>query len=367
MKIYMILTNSFSPDVRVYKEAKYLTKLGMDITILCWDRSKEMNLPHKEKKDGFLVVRFLILSTLGSGIKQFPAYFKFIKSCKNYIRENPCDILHCHDLDGVIAGNIASAGKIPYVFDMHEFYEKGCFIKRTVIREFVKRFINRSVSTLCVSSSMTNDYYSNQKHKLLLLKNYPDSNLIWSSPKTKSNTFRIGYHGTVRNQLMEFKALFEACKDFEDVRVDINGGGIDLESLRLMAKDYKNVYVHGQYNGVTESDNLYQNTDVVFLGYSSENANYHGEFEPVKYFEAILTCTPIIATKTLNIGLQTEKNLIGIAVDTKNPEEIKNAILKFKENSGFLSLCRENMKSIASLYDWNEAVKILDDIYLKKE
>lgn len=367
MKVYMILTNSFSPDIRVYKEAKYLAGLGIDVTILCWDRCKKTNLPKKEKKEGFLIVRFISPSKLGSGIKQLPAYFGFIKSCKNYIKQNPCDILHCHDLDGVIAGNIASTWKIPYVFDMHEFYETGHFVKKMMIRVMVKRFIRRSISTICVSSSMINDYYGNQKHKLLLLKNYPDSNIICSLQKTKSNVFRIGYHGTVRNQLQEFKALFEACKDMEDVRVDINGGGIDLDSLKVMAKNYKNVTVHGHYDGVLESNKLYQNTDVLFLGYSPENENYHGQFEPVKYFEAILTSTPIIATKALNIGIQIEKNMFGIAIDTRNPEEIKRAINIFKENSEFLSNCRENMRAMSPLYDWNEAVKILDKVYLKKE
>ena len=367
MKVYMILTNSFSPDVRVYKEAKYLVEIGLNVTILCWDRCKESNLPKIEIIDGISIVRLSKPSKLGSGWKQLPAYFGFIKLCRSYVKQNPCDILHCHDLDGVLAGNIASNGKIPYVFDMHEFYETGGFIKRAIIRGTVKSFIKRSIATLCVSSGVINDYYPKQKHKLSLLKNYPDSNFICSLPKTDSTVLRIGYHGTVRNQLQEFEALFEACKDFEDVRIDINGGGIDLDKLEQLSENYKNVFVHGQYDGISESNKLYQNTDVLFLGYNPKYKNYQVEFEPVKYFEAILTSTPIIATKSLNIGIQTVKNTFGIAVDTKKSEDIKSAVSTFKENSEFLSLCRENMKSAASLYDWNEAVKILSKIYLKKE
>lgn len=367
MKIYMILTNSFSPDVRVYKEAKYLVEQGMNVTILCWQRCKESNFPKKEIKDGILILRFLHPSTPGSGRKQILAYFGFIKSCRNYISSNPCDILHCHDLDGVIAGNIASRNNIPYVFDMHEFYERGCFIKKMAIRYLVIKFIKKSVSTLCVSTSMLNNYYANQKHKLLLLKNYPDSKFISNLPKTNSNIFRIGYHGTVRGQLREFEALFEACKDLENVCVDINGGGVDIDKLKVMANNYENVTIHGQYDGILDSNKLYQNTDVLFLGYSPENVNYQGEFEPVKYYEAILTATPMIATKALNIGVLTEKNKIGYAVDTRNSEEIRNAINTMKENHEFLLNCRENMNAQINLYDWNEAVKVLDKIYFKKE
>ena len=35
-KVYMILTNGFDPDVRVYKEAKYLVEKNFEVTILCW-------------------------------------------------------------------------------------------------------------------------------------------------------------------------------------------------------------------------------------------------------------------------------------------------------------------------------------------
>ena len=40
-KVYMILTNGFDPDVRVYKEAKYLVEKNFEVTILCWDRRCE--------------------------------------------------------------------------------------------------------------------------------------------------------------------------------------------------------------------------------------------------------------------------------------------------------------------------------------
>ena len=38
MKVIMILTNSFDPDLRVYKEAQYIASKGYEVEILCCDR-----------------------------------------------------------------------------------------------------------------------------------------------------------------------------------------------------------------------------------------------------------------------------------------------------------------------------------------
>ena len=41
MKVIMILTNGFAPDLRVYKEAKYLAQKCNEVEILCWDRENK--------------------------------------------------------------------------------------------------------------------------------------------------------------------------------------------------------------------------------------------------------------------------------------------------------------------------------------
>ena len=56
MKIIMVLTNGFFPDLRVYKEAKYLSKNGHDVEILCWDRDgryKEKPVEQIEKNKNY--------------------------------------------------------------------------------------------------------------------------------------------------------------------------------------------------------------------------------------------------------------------------------------------------------------------------
>ena len=70
MKIIMILTNGFAPDLRVYKEAKYLAQKGNEVQILCWDRENQYINKPVEQLGKIKIVRFFVQSKYGSGLKQ---------------------------------------------------------------------------------------------------------------------------------------------------------------------------------------------------------------------------------------------------------------------------------------------------------
>ena len=362
----MILTNAFPPDVRVYKEAKYLVSKGNKVTVLCWDKTPEWGLPSNEVIDGISIVRFGIPAIAGTGLKQLGAYYKYIKCCKKYLIWNSCDHLHCHDLDGSLAGYLARKGKTPYVFDMHEFYEKGRKIKKTLIHNVVMKLVKKAQAVIYVSNKSLETYGSDFADKFHILRNYSNPNFFLDCEKVKSNIFRVSYIGEVRNQVPEFVALFDAVKGMENVKVDIYGGGPDLEKLKAIQDRYSNVRVHGRYNGISESNCIYANTDVSFVAYNAQNPNYQGDFEPVKLYEAIFTGTPIIATESINPGKIARSEGFGLAVDTKNPEAIRKAIKKFIKNKLFYISCAENMKMAAHKFDWNVAVTVLDKIYAEE-
>lgn len=364
MIITMILTNAFSPDVRVYKEAKYLVGKGHKVTILCWDKTPEKGLPLRENKDGINIIRFGIPSVAGTGMKQSGAYFKFIRSCRKYLKKHKCDCLHCHDLDGALVGYLTRKAKTPFVFDMHEFYEKGSKTKKTIIHWFVMKLVSKAKAVIYVSNESLKRYGKQFGEKFYVLRNYSDPSFFTDCKKVSSERFRIAYIGEVRNQIPEFTALFEAVKGMDNVRVDIYGGGVDLPRLEELKNHYSNVTVHGRYDGIRESNRIYSNTDVSFIAYDTENPNYHGDFEPVKLYEAVITGTPIIATGDLNPGRLAEKERIGLSVDTKSADEIQNAIHRFISDKDFFEECKNNMEKIAVRYDWNNAVRILDRVYL---
>jgi glycosyltransferase involved in cell wall biosynthesis len=362
MKICMILTNNFDPDVRVNEEAIYLTRNGAQVEILRWDRSKDYKDTQSDTVDGVKFTRLGCFSVAGSGMKQLPAFFRFIRRVRRYLKDHPYDFYHLHDMDGGIVGAFALPKGAKYVMDMHEFYEAGSTIKRRLIRSVMLYLIRRSEASLYENDNYLSGSYKRYRDKLFSLRNYPDREIIERKEKTPSDVFRVGYHGAVRGQLPQFAALFEAVKDLPDVRVDVNGGGIDYEPLVQMAKDLDNVHVNGFYNGMTESTRLYQNTDALFCGYD-KHVPHHKDFDAVKFFEAILTATPMIMQCDISMGNKVIDRGYGLAVETDDAAEVKEAILRLKTDNVLYRRCQQNEIIDAEKYCWQSEVAVLKKIY----
>ena len=365
-KICMLLTNAFEPDVRVYKEAKYLVDKGCSVEILCWDRKKDSCRKRKERVDGINIIRFRKPSIAGTGFRQIGAFLGFVNACRKYCKKRHFDYFHCNDFDGAVVWSFIKNDKARMIFDMHEYYEGARGMSRIssfLIRKAIIYFIKRSNYSLYENDLYLKKAYDSVKNKLLQLKNYPDLDIIKFIPKKEAEEFRVGYHGDVRNQIPEFKTLFEAVKDISDIRVDIHGGGIDLPKLIELEQEYKNVYIHGPYNGLLESTELYANTDVVFAGYQPKAKRKEYE-EIVKFYECIVTGTPIIMTESyIGMALKINKYGFGLTCDTLDVESVKKAIVKLKEDKKFWKKCHQSELLEAPKYNWNNEVKVLDIAY----
>lgn len=362
MRICMILTHNVDPDVRVHEEAVYLTRNGAQVEILRWDRSKNTRDPETETVDGIKFTCFGCFSVAGSGMKQLPAFFRFIAKVRRYLKNHTYDYYHLHDMDGGIVGIFALPRGAKYVYDMHEFHEIGNTIKRKLCRIIVLRLIRRSIASLYENDRYLSGPYGRYRDKLFSLRNYPDKEIIERKEKTQSDVFRVGYHGAVRNQIPQFSALFTAVRDMPDVRVDVNGGGIDYEQLVQMAKGLDNIHVNGQYDGITESTRLYQNTDVLFCGYD-KHVPHHQNFDAVKFFEAIITATPMIMQCDISMGDKVVGRGYGLAVETDDAKEIREAIIRFMTDKELYQRCQRNEIRDADQYCWQNEVAVLKKVY----
>lgn len=365
MKILMILDNGFYPDVRVYKEAQYLISKGCSVEIVCWDHVKDMKKPKNEIIDGIEITRYKIPCKKYNKIEYARAYVKYLFKVKEYLKKCSYDYLHVHDLSDAVIGFLCRKRNTPYIFDMHEYYESGMPRKYRLDHMLVEFLIKHSKVSLYENDIYLDSAYAAVKSKLIPLKNYPDKNIVHYVAKYPSDIFRVAYHGEVRNQLAEFEALFKAVQDLENVRVDINGGGKDLPYLEKIAAKYKNVFINGPYDGTNEKvmSDFYANTDVLYCGYDPQDPNMQYLAEIVKYYEALCTGTPIIATKNLAIGMRTEKYQYGIAVNTRKPEEIKSAIVKLMNDRSFWDECSKHELFNSTSFNWQAAVTVLDNIY----
>lgn len=360
--VKMILTNGFDPDVRVYKEAKYLVFRGFDVEILCWDRENEYINRENDIVDGIRIKRFFPYSKYGTGFKQFRSYIRFIKECKEYLNNESYQYLHCHDLDGIIAGYFINKNNSNLVFDMHEFYEvNGKKQKiRYLVRAMVNYLQNKSDYIIHVNKAQTKVMLNKNKQKLVYLPNYPEKENYNGCEKSKADKLRISYIGVVR-QYNELKNLMDACKKMDDVKVSIHGSGVAYKELNDIKNNYNNVVVTGIYH-YTESAKLYSETDLLYALYPTTSIQYLTSY-PVKLFEAIITKTPIIVSKGTVLEDFVKEYGIGFTVDGSNVEDIRDLVKYINENRYILDEKIENLEKIQYDYSWEEVVKNLDEIY----
>lgn len=358
----MILTNRFDPDVRVYKEAKYLVSRGFDVEILCWDRENDYVDKEVEIVDGIRIKRFFPFSRYGTGYKQIKAYFQYINEIKKYLKNERYDYLHCHDLDGALAGYLIKNKNRKIIFDMHEFYEgQGRKQKiRLAIRFLVNYIQDKSEAIIYLNDIQKTTMKKSNFNKLIYLPNYPEKQNYLGCKKSKSDNLRISYIGAVR-QYKELKNLMDACKEMKDVHIAIHGAGVSYNKLKEIENKYYNVEVTGVYH-FSQSSEFYSQADILYAVYDPDIDNWKNAY-PVKLFEAIITKTPLIVNRETILEEFIKENDIGFIVNGRNVEEIRELVKHINENRNILDEKTRNLEKIQYDYSWEEVVKNLDEIY----
>lgn len=122
MRIGMILSTSFPPDIRVEKELTSLLK-EHEVFLLCPKRGKN---PGKEVWKGMTIFR--VFSNIERGLSNFKlmaiCYSKsWEREIDRYIKDNNLEVLHVHDLPLLgTALEVSHKYGIPVVADLHENY-----------------------------------------------------------------------------------------------------------------------------------------------------------------------------------------------------------------------------------------------------
>lgn len=198
------------------------------------------------------------------------------------------------------------------------------------------------------------------KRKKVFLPNYPDIENYKGSEKTKSDKLRISYIGAVR-RYNELKNLMDACKEFEDVFISVHGSGVHTEKLQKIQKNYNNVQVTGKYD-FKESARLYSECDILYAMYPMISLQDKVGI-PVKYYEAIITKTPVIVSRGKDPAKFIKKQNIGFVLDGNDVGEIRELVDYVRKNRHILQEQMQNLARIQYDYSWDEVVKNLDGAY----
>jgi glycosyltransferase involved in cell wall biosynthesis len=368
MIVKMILTNAFDPDPRVYKEAITLVKNGHDVEILAWDRERKFINSPFEIKEGIKIRRFFSTGKYGSGIKQVFGYLNFSREIIKYLNVNKFDYIHCHDFDGLLIGRLLKIKNKNFklVYDEHDlfylYFENRGRTQSLLLSKLVKKIellCLRKVNYHIVVTPNMKRLYENIT-KSIVITNAPLKSSFKTIEKTKRKKIIIGFIGAVR-YFNELKVLIDTSSKYENMEVFIAGKGTKLDEIKgyVAQKGYNHVRIFGQYH-IDQLEELYSQIDITYLVYPSKDAKIS---LPNKFFESIVTETPMIAYEKSEFGEIIKRNSLGWTISSQNLEDRLSEVLKQINKNNSIQSYKLNIKNNKEYYYWESNIDKLLKIY----
>ncbi len=368
--VLFILRNHFINDSRVLKEAQTLSNNGYSVTIRClWDT----DLPKFEDNEKFKVERvcYSDRKKTKSFLKKIATFLKYIKSTLKDLKK--FDIVHCHDLDGLVVGSVAkilSFGKLKLVYDAHEYeVEIGTYdgVLKKIIFLTEATLIKLADDVICVSDSIANEYKKNYNiKKPNLVLNCPPINLDETNYDYFRKKFKLDSDVIVflyQGGLSQYRGLDIILNAFIRVSdpnkvIIFMGYGQFYNKIKKASKEHDNIYIHEAVSP-TELLKYTSSADMGILFYENTCLN-HYYCSPNKFFEYTQAGLPIIVSDLFEMRRIVNKYKNGVNV----PESVDSLVktikkLTIRDINNYL----ENIPEMKKVYNWSEQEKVLLNIY----
>lgn len=382
-KVCMVVSNPFTNDSRVNKEASSLAKSGYEVVVYA---TSSPNHKSEETLDSVLIKRLDVFEYSLFRLNMFRAPFDFFPSLVKLIREK-ANIYHAHDLDTLFICFLAAFfNKSKLIYDSHELFLEmqqsefaGVWWKSLAGKFLIP--IWRIVEKFCAQRA---DYVItvNESIKQILLKRLGVKrievlmNCAPASAVKRGRKFHeefslpgdakvVLYQGGIMWR-RALKQLVDAVEYFpEDTYLILMGDGTDKKDLmsyasskvfkdRIEFMDKVSLEVLPTY---TASADL----GVVSLLNTSLN-NYYGL--PNKLFEYMAAVVPVVASDFPEIRKIVIGEGVGACFNPEDPRDIARAIEQVLSDKSKLNKMRENTRRAAKeKYNWEIEEKKLLKLY----
>jgi glycosyltransferase involved in cell wall biosynthesis len=377
--IAMLLSNPFRPDPRVLKEATSLAERGHRVSIICWDRQREMS-PREKPVSRIDIIRIQdVPSTYAMGARQLFHLPRFwLATFPVLSRVNP-DLIHCHDFDTLPAGLWwGKRHHIPVIYDAHEYYadlvrprllgKSGYLLYRLI--KYSERSAARFASAVITVDDTLGDIYRRIHPRVIIIGHYPpkslakDSNPIFSRPEL--TLLYIGRLSLDRG-LLEYVDLLRSLIDM-GVPARLRLAGVftpiaDEQAFRAHIQGLEdNIDLLGwiPYDRIPE---ILHSADAGLAIFNAE-PRYIAAI-PVKLFEYMAGGLPVIASEfPLIANIVNTIDCGALFIPDSNPGIIAQTIRHWWKNPDEAKRLGDNgRRSILEKYNWDTLAAELDDLY----
>ncbi|NHJ84288.1 MAG: glycosyltransferase family 4 protein [Asgard group archaeon] len=368
--VYMVLTNSFFKDPRVFQEAASLRKYDYPVYVLTWDRNgvnsvyNEDYLTVKNKQ----LLRSKSFSKIIYMLSAVLFQLSIFVTGLNLLKKNQHIILHINDFNTILGSVLLKfifPNRIKAVYDSHEltpavygeWYGQIFASITSKVEKICMHFMDQIIT---VSPPIEQYFRTITKKDIKIIWNYPAKDLIPKQSKEEArkelgldqSAFILTYIGTLRNDIALFDLfhalalLREKITDNEllkKISVVIIGDGplySDIVSLREELQLEELITIIGRVN--RDKSLLYMKAaDLSYILFTVKGLNTKIGM-PWKLFESLATNTPVLVLDQTYASKFIKKFNAGFIVNKKEPMEIADLLLAILKQEYLMTIETNN-------------------------
>lgn len=370
--IFFVRNSDFITDSRMRRAAGVALDLGLNVSVLSWNRIKGVKQSFKFPFKGGAVDLFYYnkKADFGKGlynILNLALYNIWIAIL--LIRKRKCyEAIHVCDLDVAIPTLLAKLilGK-RVCYDIFDFYAHTHAMPRLVSKmvawlEF--KVCDFADFVIVCNENRKMQLPAHVQKKTIVIHNTPDVMAINLNRKVEEgNPFKVCYVGTLPAHGRLLKEIIESFPEHLDVHLDVAGNG-PLEDFIIESQgNIDRLKYHGHVS-IESALNLQLQSDLLFATYDP-SVIINKNSAPNKIYEAMALSKPIIVCKHTDADKIVLENKMGVAIGY-SADEFWEAVELLMSNSEYSKRLGENAYvAYRTKYSWTSMVPILSCEYKK--
>ena len=373
MNILMTVTNPYSNDPRVRREAEALAEAGHEVRVIAWDRNGRLSpMETISGVEVFRISNSLFMKMLPFDSMRLPLWrARAVLIASRYFA--PCDVIHCHDFDSLPIGiELKKRLKKPLIYDIHEIY--GYMVSKDLpwwkrYIEMEKRLVQEvdMMITVCEPLQKYYDKFFNNENypdecwkPIYLVKNCKEFDGLPYQPPT-AEPFVVIYAGTI-GESREILELIDAVGRMNPpIRFIIAGSGKKkyVKAVIEHSSRTSNVW----YSGSVPQAEVARLTKrchagVCLLGKGTESNKMA---LPNKLFESMVAGRPLFTTRGLHYSDVADR--LGFGIPVSNIDEFVTELKSLASDPERCERLGRKALEAASDYNWENEKKKLLEVY----
>jgi len=367
-RVVLIVTSTLAQNTRASKEVKALVQNGYMVTFLGWNRGvKAPTVEAIESTERLTEIQLKLKAPLGAKIVLFyPIWWCFVFF---RLMSGKWDVAQAINLDSILPTVIAAKLKRkPAIYEIVDGYEDALLLPKLIRDAFVKvdKLFMRLANAIVIVDEMQIEAFNGiPNSKVVVAYDSPaDVSGEISIAHRGNSTFRLFYGGILSSgRALNLDKFFTAIKGIQGIKVVIAGWGDLVEEIKGWSRQVPDTIEF--IGAISHAEVLRRTTeaDLLFM-LRSPTLPANKYICGSKVLEAMVFGKPILVNKGTSTARKVSQENCGLVVDANNIEEIREAIIKLRDNP---ALCEElganARKAYEQKYGWHIMEQRLLNLY----